>query len=100
MNCPDLLEKQKASGICCHIEEDVANTEIILVGFFAAVEIGAFHFQAQVGFEVYAAALNAVAVGVEEAVGGASGHALQDVVAGVQIGCGETAGGLGSVDIC
>lgn len=81
-----LLELERAVGVGCHIEKDVAQAEIIFVGFFAAAEVGAFHFQAQVWFEIYAAAFDAVAVGVEEAVGGAGGDVLENVVAGLIVG--------------
>ena len=51
-----LLKSERAIGVCRHVEEDVADAEIVFVGFFAAVEVGALDFEAQVWFEVYAAA--------------------------------------------
>jgi len=96
----NLLESQEAFGICCDVEKDVTYTQIIFVGFFAAVEVGALDFQAQIGLQIYAAAFDAIAVGVEKAVVWASGNALQDVVASLGVlRCGETAGGFCAIDV-
>src|SRR5580692_3640498 len=60
--CMSLWEAERAVGICCDVEEDIAEADVIFVGSLSAAEIGAFHFQSQIWFEIYSAAFDAIAV--------------------------------------
>ena len=94
-----LLKSERAIGVCRHVEKNIADAEIVFVGFFAAVEVGALDFEAQVRFEVYATAFEHVAVCVEEAAAGRSGNVLEDVVADRDCGGGEAPSTLGFIDV-
>jgi hypothetical protein len=93
-----LLEVERAIRVRCHVEQDIAEADVILVGTFGATEICPFDFHAEIWFEVYAAAFDAVTVGVEETVGWACGDVLEDGVASLAVGRFKTSGMFGLID--